>query len=173
MQKDVNYALLIVILGLLLGIVGISIYYQNTYRWLSDEYDAAQKQLEDRINELTAKQKSLNQTEALLNKTDKDLSDLRNKYTGLESEKDALARDLMKTRLELDSLNQTVASYRTRRAALVNDIASLRYSVNDLKNKIDAMENETLRASLVDYMNQVVERMSNVEQDMTLMQTLP
>ena len=171
MQKDVNYALLMVILGLLIAIVGMSIYYQNTYKGLSGTYDVTLKQLEERINELNAKEQMLTQTQQELNTTQKDKAVLSDKYTNLKSEKDKVDKELSDTRAQRDALNQILASYRAKRAELYNATINLRSAIDALSSKIDA--NETLKASLSADINWADERMDIVEQKMLSMQSLP
>ncbi|MEM2934081.1 MAG: hypothetical protein QXQ02_02255 [Halobacteria archaeon] len=171
MERDVNYALLIIILGLLVAIVGMSIYYQSTYKGLSSAYDATLKQLQARINELAEKEQQLNKTEEELNKTGKDFEVLRVKYTSLEKEKAEVDKQLLETRAQRDALNQTLASYRAKKVELYNSTRSLRSAIDELRNKINA--NETLKSALSVDINWVDERMEIVEQEMMELQALP
>jgi chromosome segregation ATPase len=162
MERDVNYALLIIILGLLAAIVGMSIYYQNTYKGLSSAYVETLKKLQATENNLTEKEQQLNQTEEQLNKTGKDFEVLRNKYTSLEREKAEVDMQLLETKKQRDALNQTLTSYRLNVAKLYNDTRSLRNAIDALMDKINA--NETLKSALSSDIDWVDERMEIVEQ---------
>ncbi|MEM2924662.1 MAG: hypothetical protein QXJ68_03120 [Methanocellales archaeon] len=171
MERDVNYALLIIILGLLVAIVGMSIYYQSTYKGLSSAYDATLKQLQARISELAEKEQELNKTERELNKTERDFEALRVKYTSLEREKAEVDKQLLETKAQRDALNQTLATYRAKIAELYNATRSLRSAIDELRNKINA--NETLKNALSVDINWVEDRMEAVEQKVMELQALP
>ena len=66
MKKDVNMGLLLIIVAALLMFSGFTVYYQTTFKNLSNTYQKELNQLKAVENDLQAKRGQLNQTSVQL-----------------------------------------------------------------------------------------------------------
>ena len=62
MKRDVNLGLLLLIVAALLMFSGFTVYYQTTFKKVSENYDAKLNELQKVSNELESKRSQLNET---------------------------------------------------------------------------------------------------------------
>lgn len=143
MRRDVNILLLLLIIVSALSFTAFSVYYQTTFKNVSEEYQNKLDQLGSVTEELTSQKQKLNETYSLRVKAEQDREALDEKYQDISSENDRLTAensnllsdlsrtksDLAETDAELEAtkvlLSQTQAELTTekvRRSAAERDL---------------------------------------------------
>lgn len=116
MKRDVNFILLGLLITLLMSMVGMALYYQETYenlglkhRTVLDEIEETRDRLNNTISEVEAKSAELQKKEQILldiinelNLSKQKASSLGDYYEDVRGEKEALGESLSKTRDERD-----------------------------------------------------------------------
>jgi len=102
MRRDVNILLLLLIVVSALAFTGFSVYYQTTFKNVSQEYQNKLEQLTSVTDELTTQRQKLNETYSLRVKAEQDRSALDTQYQGIVDESEQLKDD--KARLQTDVL---------------------------------------------------------------------
>lgn len=133
LMKDVNFAYLWAILFLIASIGGMSLYYQDTYGKIADEYKAASQELDQSLALVKEREAELSQriTEANLAKQREAV--LSDKYSDLRGEKEALEGELKKTQQELSALK---VDYKK----LQGDLEITQASLNEAQKTISSLE---------------------------------
>lgn len=136
-KKNVNLLLLLLIALIMVAFVGISSYYQGTYKNISLSYS-------QKLDELTMVGGNLSQREAMLNKTTEELQ-VRTEdkvrfelmYSNLTDVKERLERELAKTRDELDSTKVDLANAQSQLTEALTQITDLTTKVAGLEEDIN------------------------------------
>lgn len=135
MDKNINFVLVGIIVIILVGLVGVSLYFQSNYEDLSNKYSEKEKQVDNlrfTINTLQNISMQLNST--LVSKTT-DIENLSDQYTLERETKESLNATYIETKAELDNtkneLTNTKTELTTTKASLV-DMTSKYTSANAL-----------------------------------------
>src|SRR3989344_2348289 len=109
MLKNVNFFLLFIIVVIIISLVGLTTYYEKTYKNLSSSYDT-------KLDEINRLLENLNQERRKLNETTYDLTiqkdrekDLSGQYLDVKSDLDTTKTDLDKTKSTLDATKTELA----------------------------------------------------------------
>src|SRR3989338_7049902 len=81
MRRDVNLGLLFLIIATLIIFAGFTVYYQTTFKNISNEYSTKLSELEKVSTELTQKKQQLTETSQTLQLKETREQDLSSKYT--------------------------------------------------------------------------------------------
>ena len=141
-KKNVNIFLLFLIVAVITGLVGITAYYQLTYRELSDDYTSKVNSLNKISKQLTSRVKELNDTKTDLRLREEDTQKFEGLYGDVLSEKDVLQGELTSTE---DDLKQKLLQLQQSRADVrdLNDTIKIKENdIKDLKNDLDDVQDQ-------------------------------
>lgn len=142
--KKINIFLLAIIVISLIGIMGMSTYYNTRYEEISNQYKNISNDLKIRTNELITARNQLVQIKGTLNQTSIDvekydeiylekLSELENTKTSLESEvsqKEKIQKELLETTNLLSAKNQ-------ENTQLTNDLGKCRVTLQAARDDLE------------------------------------
>ncbi|MFH2027582.1 MAG: hypothetical protein ABIJ08_00450 [Nanoarchaeota archaeon] len=94
MKKDLNFILLALILGIVIALVGFTVFYQNMFEGLSNDYTEKVSKLEKVTEELGVQKTKLNQTSFELEIKEQKETDLSTRYSDLRDENVKLEDDI-------------------------------------------------------------------------------
>ena len=143
LKKNVNFLLLMLVVTVLVGTVGITTYFQSTYKEVSQDLENKSQQLQVISSNFSQKINELSKTssELQLNKVDKDRLDQL--YSDLLKEKEKLDGELAVTKNQLtdamNSLKQAQAQLSDANYKLLlqeQEITDLNAKVQNLDNTI-------------------------------------
>ncbi|MBD3310566.1 hypothetical protein GF351_05075 [Candidatus Woesearchaeota archaeon] len=151
MKSNVNVVLLGLVILSMAGIVVITVYYQETFDQLYDEYETKLRELNQTMIELDVHMKQLNTTQFELEIRSEREEELSGKYTDVKEKKDDIAEELNDTAAEL---KQTKDDY-------IRTHNQLRITEKDLEDTKDALEDAMRK--LNNYENAVASLDDNAE----------
>ena len=143
LKKNVNFLLLLLVVMVLVGTVGITTYFQSTYKEVSQDLENKSQQLQVVSSNFSQKINELNRTssELQLNKIDKDK--LEQLYSDLLKEKEKLDGELEVANSHLaeamDSLKQAQAKLSDANYKLLlqeSELTELNTKLQNLDNTI-------------------------------------
>src|SRR3989344_1231244 len=151
MKRDVNLGLLLLIVAALLMFSGFTVYYQTTFKNVSQSFEIKLRELEEVGKELESKRGQLNETNIQLQLKKQKEEDLSKKFTDVRGERDQLETDKKKLEVELAStkgqLSATLAELSTTKNQLTaqvqlsqelnQQVINLKSEVKQLNDKID------------------------------------
>lgn len=148
MKKNINFGLMLIIIALLVGFTGFSIYYQTTYLKLSQDYKTKVTELNDLSKALTIERSTLNQTNLQLQIKEEREQDIGTKYTVLKSQKEQLESDKTKLQADLSQKNQKILE-------LSNEVSKLEVDILNVKNQLDVANEDIsdLKKDVKDWQN--------------------
>lgn len=135
MKKNINFGLMLIVIALLVGFTGFSIYYQTTYLKLSKDYKAKVAELGDVSKALNLERSTLNQTSLQLQIKEEREQDLGTKYTVLKGQRDQLEVDKVKLQADVSQKNQKILE-------LSNEVSKLEVDVINVKTQLDDANSE-------------------------------
>jgi chromosome segregation ATPase len=128
-RKDVNVGLLLLIVAALLMFSGFTVYYQSTFKNVSQSFDIKLKELDTVSGELASKRNELNDTSIQLSLRKQKEEDLSKKFTDVRDERDSL--ESIKAKLELD-----LASTQGELSSKTNQLSQVQSDLDDKKEQI-------------------------------------
>jgi chromosome segregation ATPase len=140
LKKNVNFGLFLLIIATLICFTAFSIYYQQNYQKLTDEYETKVTKIDDLVDTLNLEKTKLNQTSYQLRVKAEREQDLSTKYTELRNEKEQLETDLASLQSQL---SQTIIELNQKTAELASTTASLELTqseLNDANREISRLE---------------------------------
>jgi chromosome segregation ATPase len=149
MKKDVNFILLALVIGIMIILVGFTVYYQGTYESLFTQYNEKVNRLEQVTQELGLEKSKVNQTAYQLEIKSERESDLSTKYSSLREENQGLLDDNAKLQKELTenkaSLVKTqadLAKSQTLMRQAQDDLTEAQDSISTLRSQKDDLEDD-------------------------------
>ena len=143
MKRNVNFGLLILIIALIVSFTGFTVYYQTTFKDLSQEYKVKMSDLQKVSSTLLQKKAELAETAQDIGKLSEKYTDVREEKESLEdtnvalkSQKEALISELEEKRKALDTSEALAETYLEQR--------------DDYKDKMDRYKSE--RNDVCDYL---------------------
>ncbi len=135
-KKNVNVALLLLIVLVVAAFAGVSYYYQGTYKNISQNYEVQIDELIKLTSNLSQKEKTLNKTKEELDIRTADKAKFEAMYGNLSEIKEQLAKDLEATRTELDSVKVDLANTKVQLASAQTQVDLLNIEVNTLNEQV-------------------------------------
>ena len=156
MKKNVNFGLFLLIIATLICFTGFSIYYQQTYQKLTDEYKNKVEKIDNLVETLNLEKTKLNQTSYQLRLKAEREEDLSSKYTTLRDEKEQLEKEVADLETQLSQkkaeLNQkiielgsTIATLDITKQSLSEANAQISYlnnRISRLNDDIDSLQDQ-------------------------------
>ncbi len=149
MRRDVNVGLLLIIVAALIMFSGFTVYYQTTFKNVSQTYQKELSELEKVTNDLESKRNLLNETSTQLQIRQQKEDELSKKFVDTKSERDTLESDkkklevqLASAQAQLKSANAQLSDAQSKLAQQTQLVAQLNQQVNSLKARIDNLEEE-------------------------------
>ena len=140
MRKDVNLGLLLLIVAALVMFSGFTVYYQTTFKNVSESFEIKLEELEKVERDLQAKKGLLNETSVQLQLKSQKEADLSKKFVETESEREQLESDKNKLTTDLAStkseLAGTKATLEQTKVQLSNTLTDLAKKTADLSNAL-------------------------------------
>lgn len=142
MKKNVNMALLLVIVMMVLSFTGITTYYQSTYRNLSQSYGAKILEIQQLSQVLNVRGSELNKTYSELQIRVADKTRFDKLYADLTNEKERLDADLAATRATLRNVQDELSTKELKLEEAYDKISDLQQKVNTYESQIDSLEQQ-------------------------------
>ena len=140
MKKDVNLGLLLLIVAALVMFSGFTVYYQTTFKNVSESFEIKLKELETVEKDLQAKKGLLNETSVQLQLKSQKEADLSKKFVETESEREQLETDKNKLTADLTSTKSELAGTKAKleqvQVQLSNALTDLAKKTADLSNAL-------------------------------------
>ncbi|MBI2656064.1 hypothetical protein HYX06_06600 [Candidatus Woesearchaeota archaeon] len=140
MKKDVNLGLLLLIVAALVMFSGFTVYYQTTFKNVSESFEIKLKELETVERDLQAKKGLLNETSVQLQLKSQKEADLSKKFVETESEREQLETDKNKLTADLSATKSELAGTKTQleqtKVQLSNTLTDLAKKTADLSNAL-------------------------------------
>ena len=133
---------MLIILALLIGFTGFSIYYQSNYLKLSKDYKQKVTELKDLGNTLTTERSKLNQTSFQLQIKEEREQDIGTKYTILKSQKDQLESDKSKLQVDVAQKNQKILELSGEIDQINVQLINIQNQLNQAKNDINDLNSQ-------------------------------
>ena len=148
-KKDVNIGLLILIVATLIMFTSFTVYYNSTFKNISNSYDKKLEELKQVTEDLKVKRTLLNQTSQQLDLNEKKVEEFDVKFTEVRGDRDKFEAESTKLGNELSiksgQLDQAYTDLEAKQAALdeanKNYIIAAQLNVN-LQEEIDGLEDE-------------------------------
>ena len=140
MKKDVNMALLVLIVAAVLLFAGFSVYYQSSFRDISLDYKTKLEQLQQVSKDLTTQKKELNETYALRVKAEQDKKALDQGYKSVSDENDQLKTDNSNLQSEVSSTKNELGEKTAKLEATQNILAQTQASLAAANSKANSLK---------------------------------
>ena len=152
MRRDVNLGLLLMIVAALLMFSGFTVYYQTTFKKLSNTYQNELKELEKISKDLESKRGLLNDTSIQLQLRKQKEEDLSKKYVDTESQRSQLETDKKKLEVDLAGTKATLANTESKLTQTQNQLTATIAQFQDEQTKRQRAESErdSLQADVAD-----------------------
>lgn len=138
MRRDVNLGLLLLIVAALVMFSGFTVYYQTTFKNVSESFEIKLKELEGVTKELEAKRGQLNESSVQLKlrqqKEDalsKQFVDTASERDQLQTTKNKLTADLASTKSELAGTKTTLEQVKVQLSNVLTDLAKKTADLNN------------------------------------------
>ncbi len=155
MKRDVNFILLGLLITLLMSMVGMAFYYQETYenlglkhRTVLDEMEETRDRLNNTISEVETKSAELQKKEQILldiinelNLSKQKASSLGDYYEDVRGEKEALGESLSKTRDERDEYELKYSNSEQELGVCEKDKELKEIELKEVKNDVVKLKN--------------------------------
>jgi chromosome segregation ATPase len=148
-KKNVNLLLLLAIVLILGSLIGLTTYYQSTYRNISYSYGQTVEQVNMLAKNLTLQKTELNRTLSQLEIKSEDKTKLDQLYTDLSSENERLNSELTGALEELSNKKADLVIAENNLLSAQHEISIknaeiARYlnEINDLEDEIDDLEDQ-------------------------------
>jgi len=162
MKKNVNFGFFLLLAASIICLVGVSIYYQTTFKDLYLDYKEKIDALNEISSTLTSERDRLNQTSYQLMVKEEREEELSSQYSDIKQEKDKIQADKVKiqqqlqsTRAELYLAQTNLATAQAELASTKNELNSAKTTISSLNRKISDLEEdvELLEVQLAAYQN--------------------
>lgn len=157
MKRDINLGLLLLIVAAIVMFSGFTVYYQTTFKNISNSYEIKLKELERVSKDLESKRGQLNETNIQLQLKKQKEEDLSKKYVDTESQRSQLETDKKKVELDLAGTKASLAATegklsqtQTQLAAQIELAQQLNAQVISLKNDIDRFKPYLAKYNCID-----------------------
>jgi len=138
--KNINILLLVLIVLIASSLVGATVYYQNTFQDLNDEYTSKSELLQNISAELAKQQQMLNQTTGeLAIKTTRE-AELSKKYSNLTDIKEYLEAYSADLEQEVDTLKDDYVAKSNELKNVKLQNTNLTVQVDDLEDQVEDMD---------------------------------
>ena len=144
MKKDVNIGLLILIVATLIMFSGFTVYYQTTFKNISQNYNKKLDELNQITKELEVKRGMLNETSLQLKLKKQKEEDLNVKYTDLRNERDQLENTKTKLELELTQTKTELADTKSELAKKVSELSARKVELADAYTQISDLKGDVI-----------------------------
>ncbi len=151
-QKNANTKLLFLLLLIALGIVTLTILYQENFKNINTEYQNKVQLLNQTFNELTQTKTAINQTEEELQLKAQREQDLSTQFTGLKdthkktiTERDELADEKTQLDKQLLDTKRQLAQTLKENGDFQDQIKSLKDSIRSKLDQLDSQQAEINR----------------------------
>lgn len=142
MRRDINIGLLFLIVATLIVFAGFTVYYQTTFKNVSNEYKTKLTELEKVSSDLESKKKELTETSQTLQLKESNEQALSSQYTDLKGEKDQLEKDKATLQIELAAkLSELVDTQNALQAEKAKSDQLLQ-NIVVLNRKLDSLADE-------------------------------
>ncbi len=156
MRRDVNIGLLLLIVATVIMFSGFTVYYQTTFKNISESYEAKLDELTKVTSDLELKRSLLNETSLQLtvrqqreDELNQKYSDVRNERDTFENDKNKLTVELTQTKTELASSQSEVAQTKSKLASTESKLVAafqenqvLQSQIDGLRDKVKDLEND-------------------------------
>ena len=149
MRKNVNFFLLFVIVVIVISLVGLTTYYEKTYKNLSSSYDTKLDEINRLLENLNQERRKLNETTydlTIQKDREKDLSgqylDVRLDLNATQSQLDTTKANLDSTQAALDTTENALASAKQQVDSLVATVATQKSTINKLESDKSSLRSE-------------------------------
>lgn len=147
MKRNVNLILLFLLIIIISSLVGLTTYYQTTFKVLSSSYKTKLAELEEITTNLQTEKSKLNQTSYQLQiKTDRE-TDLSTKYSTLrkikeqlETEKAQLEGELATTKTDLAHKKIELTNVQLQLSQIQIQLATKEAELKDAQDEIASLE---------------------------------
>jgi uncharacterized protein (DUF3084 family) len=136
MGKKVNMFLIIMIIVVLIGMGGLSIYFQQTFKSVNTAYNEVSADLEKTSNELAITKNELNAVRSNLNNTESDIRKYDDLYAQKQGELDARSKELADTKASLQRETLFKQQFQKQAEELAEDKEDLEDQVDRLSNLV-------------------------------------
>ena len=141
MGKKVNTFLLLMILLVLMGFGGVSVYYQYTFKNINEDFDSISTNLASCEQNLSQTADTLIKAIRKLNSTELDIRKYDKLYEEQTGQLEETEEDLDRTKSELNRMTLLGEVWRKERDAAVSQIKVLNKSISTLNSRINTLEN--------------------------------
>ncbi len=140
LKKNVNLALLLLVVLVVGAIVAISVYYQKNYLSLFINYQDSQEMLNTSLNELQQKRAALNRTEIRYLEEQHLNEEYDRLYSSLKQDRDSLSDELERTATELGATKTELLSTKDELNEKTAELATAQTSVQELEQDVAVLE---------------------------------
>lgn len=149
MKKNVNFLLLVLIIFSLLLFTGFAVYYQTTFKDITQEHNDKLSELQKVTSELGLQKQELNATYELRVKAERDKSALDSKFKDASDENFQLHKDntnlrveVTQTKSELGSTKADLENKKVQLAQAQQDLSSANSKISSLNSRVDNLKDE-------------------------------
>src|SRR3989344_5320110 len=149
MLKNVNFFLLFIIVVIIISLVGLTTYYEKTYKNLSSSYDTKLDEINRLLENLNQERRKLNETTydlTIQKDREKDLSgqylDVKLDLNATHSQLDTTKANLDSTQAALDTTENELASAKQQVDSLVATVATQKSTINKLESDKSSLRSE-------------------------------
>ncbi len=142
MGKKINLFLLIIIVLILLGFGGVSVYYQYTFKDVNQKYDNISSNLASCKQNLSQTADDLITAVRNLNSTTTDIRKYDVLYEEKAEELESKQTELSNTKAELTRVTLQKEVYKKQIDEAYSKIISLNNTIDDLNQEINSLNNE-------------------------------
>lgn len=153
MKKDVNFAMMLLVVAIIIAFVSFTIFYHATFNDLTSNYTAKLEQLNKVTEDLQKQRSLLNQTSYELQIKSKREEEFNVQYTSIRDERDQLKSENEKLSAEIirktAELNQKTAELSATTAELANarsQISGLESEVSRLESRVNSLTSKLNKA---------------------------
>lgn len=137
MRRDVNLALLLLIIVAILLFAGFSVYYQTTFKDISLEYKTKLEQLQQISGQLAEKREELNETYALRVKAEQDREVLDVRYRDVTDENSRLTTQVSLLQTEVSNAKSELSAKTSELDATKNLLATTQSKLSNAESQRD------------------------------------
>lgn len=150
MKGNVNIVLLTLVIISMVGLVAITVIYENRFTQLSEDYTTKIDDLNYTMEKLDLQMTKYNETRYELELKAEREAELGGKYTEIKGEKEQLTTDLEKTTADLGEMKTNYIAAKSDLIRTQNDLISTQAALNAASDKITRYKNiiATLDASV-------------------------
>lgn len=142
LKKNVNAFMILLLITVLVALVGVTVYFQITYRDLSGAYEDKVEKLDDISARVTTQASELNRTRTTLRIQEEDTEQYEELYGDLSDENIKITLDLASVRNELTQAIRDLGQARNDITNKDAEIAAKKSQISRLNNEIEDLERD-------------------------------